>query len=174
MVLGIAEGAIGLRLDGNTFSSGQKISGTVALSLGQPKKARELRVEFYGEIRRSSGRHSHVERIFQARQALSGERTYNPRETIPFEIAVPAGIDFRVPEGILGTLMNFMVPRPAFYVHATLDVPNEFDMNKRVMVSIAGSMVNVQQVAAPRTVEETLELSRRNMEAGKPPGPQQP
>ena len=169
MVLGIAEGSLELRLNGNTFSSGQKISGTIVLMPNQPKKARELRVEFYGEIRRQSGKHSHIERIFQVRQALSGERVYNRGETIPFELALPAGIDFRVPEGIMGTLMNFMVPRPTFYVHATLDAPNEFDMNKRVMVNITNSMVNVQQVAAPKTAEEAMELARQNMEAGKKP-----
>ncbi|MFA5930337.1 MAG: hypothetical protein WC861_05630 [Candidatus Micrarchaeia archaeon] len=137
MVLGIAEGSLELRVNGNIFSSGQKITGTIMLKPSQPKKARELRVEFYGEVRRSTGRHSHIERVFQVRSALSGERIYNPGETIPFEIVVPAGMDFRAPEGIMGMLMNFMVPRPTFYVHATLDVPNEFDLNRRVLVNIA-------------------------------------
>jgi hypothetical protein len=92
-------------------------------------------VEFYGEIRRRSGKHTHIDRIFPVRLALSGERIYNPGETIPFELTIPS-IDLRAQEGIIGTLMGFLAPRPIFYVHATLDVPNEFDMNKRVVVNI--------------------------------------
>ena len=174
MVLGIAEGSLELRLKGNAFSSGQKITGTIVLKPNQPKKARELRVEFYGEVQRRHGKHTNTERVFPVRLALSGERMYNPGETIPFELTIPSGIDMRAPEGIIGTLMNFMVPRPIFYVHATLDVPNEFDMNKRVLVNITG-MVNVQPVAAPKTAEEAAEIARGNsisrqgMDAGKPP-----
>ena len=71
----------------------------------------------------------------------------------------------------MGTLMSFMVQRPVFYVHATLDVPNEFDMNKRVMVNITG-MANVQPAAAPKAAQETADSARQGMEAGKPSSPQ--
>jgi hypothetical protein len=155
MVLGLFEGSMDLRLSGNTFASGQKIPGTLFLKLNQPKKARELRLEFYGEIRRRSGKHTHVERIFQVRQQLSGERIYNSSETFNFEIQIPEGITLQAP-GILGTLMGMLTPRPTFYVHASLDAPNEFDINKRVMVNITSSMVNVQQVPMPASQQEAI------------------
>ncbi|MFA6328472.1 MAG: hypothetical protein WCY41_03430 [Candidatus Micrarchaeia archaeon] len=151
MVFGIAEGSLELHLAGNTFASGQKITGTIFLQPNQPKKARELRVEFYGEVRRRSGKHSYIERVFQVRQRLSGEKTYNRGETFPFELTVPDGIAYREPKGIIDSIMSFAVSRPTFYVHATLDVPNEFDMNTRAMVSIIGSAMNAQQTAVPKT-----------------------
>ena len=166
MVLGLFEGSMELRLNGSTFASGQKITGTLFLKLSQPKKARELRLEFYGEIRRQSGRHSHVERIFQVRQQLSGERTYNASETFNFEIQVPNVVTVQAP-GILGTLMGMFTPRPTFYVHASLDAPNEFDINRRVMVNITSSMVNVQQVATPATQQEAIDIANANAQAGQ-------
>jgi hypothetical protein len=166
MVLGLFEGSIDIKLNGNTFASGQKISGTVFLKLNQMKKARELRVEFYGEIRRRSGGrhpHSHTERVFQIRQQLSGERAYNNGETFNFEITVPEGISVQAP-GVIGSIMGMFMPHPTFYVHASLDAPNEFDINKRVMVNITSNMVNVQQVAMPASQQEALELTRKNIE----------
>jgi len=78
------------------------------------------------------------------RQQLSGERAYNNGEAFTFEITVPNCITVQAP-GILGALAGMFTPRPTFYVHASLDAPNEFDINKRVMVNISGNMINVQQ-----------------------------
>jgi hypothetical protein len=166
MVLGLFEGSMELRLSGNTFASGQKIPGTVSLKLNQPKKARELRLEFYGEIRHHSGKHTRIERVFQVRQQLSGERTYNTSENFSFEIQVPNVATVQAP-GILGTLMGMFTPRPTFYVHASLDAPNELDINKRVMVNITSGMVNVQQSAVIANAQPAIDISNSNAQSGQ-------
>lgn len=164
MVLGLFEGDLDLVLNGSSFSPGQKITGTIRLKLNQPKKARELRVEFYGEIRRRTGRHSHIERVFEVRQQLSGERAYNNGEAFTFEITVPNCVSIQTP-GILGALASIFTQHPTFYVHASLDAPNEFDINKRVMVNISGNMVNVQQVAMPTSAQQAQAITQQNISA---------
>jgi len=49
MVLGVGEGKIEIILIKDVFQPGEKISGTVKLTLKSPKKAKELRIVFYGE-----------------------------------------------------------------------------------------------------------------------------
>jgi hypothetical protein len=164
MVLGIGEGSVDLKLNGLNFSPGQKITGTSILSLPQPKQARGLRLEFYGEIRRRSGKRAHTERVCQITQMLSGEKLYRSGESFPFEITVPEVATISAP-GILGTLVSMFTPRPVFYVHASLDVPNEFDINRRVQVSIAAKALNVN-AALPATKEEAIRMAGQDI--GRP------
>lgn len=167
MVLGIGEGSIDLKLNGLNFSPGQKITGTAILSLQQPKQARALRLEFYGEIKRRSGKHTHTERVYQITQILSGEKLYRSGESFPFEITVPEVATISAP-GILGTIVGMFAPRPIFYVHASLDAQNEFDINKRVQVNVTGKAVDVS-TAFPTTKEEAIRMTEQN--TGRPIAP---
>ena len=166
MVLGLFEGSMELQVNGGTFVPGQKITGTVSLKLNQPKKARELRLEFYGEVKRYRRGVNRIERVYEVRQQLGGEREYSNGEMFNFEIEVPAGISIPTPN-FLSKLLVMVVPRPTFYVHASLDVSNELDINRRVRVEINGSMVNVQPISGTKKSEEALRLARQNMGAGR-------
>lgn len=137
MVLGLFEGELELQLGTLSFSAGQKISGSVRLKLPQPLQARGLRVSFYGEIVKHSGRSSHIEKIFETAATLAGEKTYGNGENYNFELQLPASLATPTFEGPLAGILNFFTPKPrGWFVHATLDLPNKLDLNKRLAVNI--------------------------------------
>jgi hypothetical protein len=128
-----------------SFFAGDTIHGKVRLNLKQPKKARALRLEFYGEIKERhhsrNGTHTHTRRINHAAQQLSPEKTFSPGEEFGFSFICPPEIGQAPPQqggifgGIISTLQSF-APKPIYYIHATLDAQMEFDINKRVQVQI--------------------------------------
>ena len=131
MVLGIGEGKLELALNGNTFSPGQAITGRAKLTLNEPLLARELRVEFYGLVKRGK----HADRIHEVRQQLSHERTFRSGESFEFSLAIPAdAISAGHATGILGSLSQAFAPRPDWFVEASLDMPNKFDINAKTQV----------------------------------------
>jgi len=137
MVLGLFEGELELQMGSLNVSAGQKISGTVRLRLPQPIQARGLRVSFYGEIMKGSGKHRRIEKIFETAANLSGERVYNSSEGASFELQLPSSLQLPKYEGPLAGLVNFVTPKPRGWdVHATLDLPNKLDINKRVAVNV--------------------------------------
>ena len=147
MVFGIGEGKLELALNGSAFSPGQAIAGKITLSLNQPQQARELRVTFYGEIRMnrsptgfSQSSQSRIKRIFEVKQQLSGERAYNAGETFDFSLAIPQiSSNSPVPEGapqIVNRLFDMFAPKPNWFVEATLDMPNKFDIGKKIQIQL--------------------------------------
>lgn len=151
MVLGIGEGSIDVLPDKLSYCPGETIHGKVKLNLRQPKKARALRLEFYGEIkerRRSrNGTHTKTMRINNFVQALSAEKTFSPGEEFEFSFICPPEIGQAPPQqggllgGIAATLQSF-APKPLYYLHATLDAQMEFDMSKRVQVQVISPQQN--------------------------------
>ena len=135
MVMGIGEGSLEITLDKYTFSVGDTINGKIILKLNKPKQANSLRVEFYGEILKKSGKSTHMQRVHHVKAEISGKRQYQPGETIAFSLKVPSDINYPKAKGFIEGLLS--KPRPqGWYVHASLDVPLQFDINKRVKVAI--------------------------------------
>ncbi|MBW2986728.1 sporulation protein [Candidatus Woesearchaeota archaeon] len=136
MVLGIGEGSVEIILDKYSFAIGDTINGKVNLKLNQAKKANSLRVEFYGEILKRSGKSNHIQRVHHVKAEISGERHYQPGESLSFSLKVPSDINYPKPQGFIATLLA--KPRPqGWYVHASLNSPMQFDINKRVKVMIS-------------------------------------
>jgi len=136
MVLGLFEGELELLVGSTNFSAGQKITGSVRLKLPQPIQARALRIAFYGEIVKRHGKNSHVERIFETTIPIAGEKLYQGGESFPFELQLPQSLARPKIEGMFSVL-NFLAPTPrGWFLHATLDLPNKLDINKRVKLNI--------------------------------------
>ena len=150
MVLGIGEGKVELELSKTSFVPGESITGKVKLFLNEPEKAHEVRIEFYGEIvkRRTamSGGHHHssstVEKVFLVQKQLDGERAYKDGETFDFSLTIPENALPPKPNGIVMSFMSFFTAAPrAWYVHATLDMPMKFDMNKKIQIFLSPKQV---------------------------------
>jgi hypothetical protein len=136
-MLGIGDGTMVISLKKQAYSPGDTIEGTVALQLLQPKKARELRVEFYGEIYRRRGSRTLTERVFTEERQLYGEKQYGKEEKYAFRIDIPENILKGGGDPYSGLFSRAFSPDPkAWYLHATLDIPYEFDVNQRVEVNI--------------------------------------
>lgn len=172
MVFGFFEGGLELRVNGTSFSPGQKITGTVVVNPDKPKQARELRVLFYGEIMTRSGRHHNIQRILQTRQIISGEKMYSRGESFDFELTLPQPLEFQAPDNAVGDaiaaiqlIAASMVPAQprGWFVHATLDIPGSADLNKRAQITIVGEMIKTVKVSA-NTKEEQLALTQHNIE----------
>ena len=145
MVLGIGEGSIDIKIDRTNFKIGETVKGEVFLSLSQPKKARELRVLFYGEVKEHHGKHSSTKRIFEQLISLGGEQEYPATsKSYPFEIKIP---DIPKPveggSGIVASVLNFIasfsdpVSRASWYLDASLDVPMSFDISKKTRIYLS-------------------------------------
>jgi len=137
MVLGIGEGSLEITLDKYSFAISDTINGKINLKLNQAKKANSLRVEFYGEIiKRTSKGGRTTQRVHHVKAEISGERHYQPGESLSFSLKVPSDINYPKPQGFIATLLA--KPRPqAWYVHASLNSPMQFDINKRVKVMVS-------------------------------------
>ena len=149
VVFGLFEGKIIVTLEKTAFVPGETINGKIKLDLSHPKKARELRVEFYGEqevtTRDAKGQTSRkTNHVFSALQRIDGEREYKPGEEFEFSLVIPqfSRVDMGL-SGVLATMTTASVSHPfggtgirGYYVHASLDVPNAFDVNDRVKVTV--------------------------------------
>jgi hypothetical protein len=138
MVLGITEGAIELKLESNLFEPGKPIKGKIILHLNKNVKARQLRVQFYGLLRKDP-KSGELTRVHETTQVVCGEAVYTDEMEFGFQITPPEDINKRK-TGIFG-LFSFGTPqvetRPRFWVvQATLDVPMATDLNKQVEVML--------------------------------------
>ncbi|MFA6036333.1 MAG: hypothetical protein WC759_05245, partial [Candidatus Micrarchaeia archaeon] len=119
MVFGLFEGAgnIEINLDNSVFQEGGKISGRVVLRLKKPRRARGLRLEFYGEVvekktrigSKGSRTTSSTSRIGQQTIMLKGEGDYGDGEEYAFAIQIPKGMMPYTPEmpgGLAGTVLG--------------------------------------------------------------------
>jgi len=143
MVLGINEGSLDIILDSTQFKPGEMIKGKVKLDLKSAKKAKCLRIEFYGEIeakrRRHGKREETIERVHEQSCDLDGEKEYPAGVSeYPFEITLPL-IEARTPaEGMVGKVFDFLAPDPLtrtkWFLDAVLELPLSFDINKKMQV----------------------------------------
>ena len=158
MVLGIGEGSIDIVLDKLNFSPGDMLMGTVKLHLNSPKRARNLRVRFWGErsVKSSEQRYdsknhqpvktpiSRNEIVYEFTVTLDGEKEYASGD-YEFQIKMPdytektpesLGAGAEIAAGIAQTLG--VMPSPArWYLQATLDLPNAIDINKKVQITLS-------------------------------------
>jgi len=131
MAFGLGEGEIEITLGPTTFTPQETINGKLKLHLSAPINAREIRVEFYGEVERGSK----VERVFRAVQKLGGERTYNDGEVFNFSLAIPEQATPPEAQGTFGAVRDLFVPKPRnWFVQASIDIPMAPDVNSRISV----------------------------------------
>ena len=137
MVLGLGEGAINILLPKTELCPGKKVKGQIILSLDKPKKARELRIDLYGE----SPEHEygvHENRRYVVREAISGERTYKNGEKFEFSFIVPENILLKSSNSVKAHhFQKFFGDRPShWYLQASLNIPFSFDVSNRIGVTI--------------------------------------
>jgi len=155
-VFGLGKGSIIISLQKFNFLPGETISGSVALTVKKPVKAREMSITLIGEqkvtrqVRTSSGMSTQTQttRIYDFKQPLDGEKEYSGQASYPFSIKIPADILGAgevppVPQ-MTGTLaqglqfaqqfaaMTGAMPsaRKKWYLEAKLDVPGGMDISK--------------------------------------------
>jgi hypothetical protein len=141
MVFGFGEGKMEIRVSKTAFAPGETISGTVLLQLSKPKKARGVRVEFFGERTVGYGKNRRTERVYQFKLDLDGEKEFDGYKEYPFEIRIPSDIGTKVPNDTLGTVLNaaqFLggVSPTRWFLSASLDVPMGMDISKRIQLNI--------------------------------------
>jgi hypothetical protein len=150
MVFGIGEGKIGVTLDKGAYKPGEKITGSVKLTLNSPKKAKGIRAVFYGEkqeTRYSRGKKTtHTVRIYERSVTMGGDKEYPAgSSTYNFEITVPdieRPIEGGSSQGIIGGIISFAqkvidpVLALPWYVDVSLDLPLSFDISKKIRITL--------------------------------------
>lgn len=142
MVFGFGEGSIDVKLEKLSFSAGETILGKVFLKVDKPKKARGVRVEFFGERTVGHGKNRRTERVYSFSLNLSGEREYLGAFEYPFEIKIPSDVGSKqLSNDLLGTAANLAsvfggVSPTRWFVSASLDVPMGMDISKKIQISV--------------------------------------
>jgi hypothetical protein len=139
-----SKGKINIAIQKTSYVPGDIISGNVALTLKKPVKAREVSISLIGEeittggggtVCRGGGRTSsgvgtmgcgagstRIERIYDFKQQLDGEKEYTQGREYRFEIKIPADIP--------------VARHLRWYLSAKLDIPGALDINKKVDITI--------------------------------------
>lgn len=160
-MFGLGDNKIEIQLDKFQFSPGETVSGTIALKLKKPLKAKELTLRLYGEEITTQGASISIgsgarnnrpsnsrSYIFDFTQPLDGEKEYPASEqpmVYPFKITIPLDVLAKpqLPEGNLGKLMQAaqfmsgMTTRISWYVEAKLEVGLLGDVSKKVQINVA-------------------------------------
>lgn len=151
MVFGLFEGEIEIKTDKTSYKPGEVIKGEVTLKLNQPKKAKELRVLFYGvcgrrmkyyRVDKSGSVHRSIDRIWEQSLSLDGEKEYSKGvSNYSFEVSLPQYTSPQVSNISLGPLkFDIGSPDPVkaakWYLEASLNVSMEFDINKKIQITI--------------------------------------
>ena len=148
--MGIGEGKIEIEMEKQSYSAGEKLKGKVKLSLNQPKKAKELRIRFYGErivrsaMAGSRGRESNrIERVYLQEIPLKGEQEYPAGASeYDFEFVLPSP-QRAAPQadnpiaGLVGMLAGDQWANVRWYLDASLSLPMSFDINKKMQIGFA-------------------------------------
>ncbi|GEM_PF-5625601 len=128
-----------VKLEKLSYVFGEQINGTVTINRNMSKQARSLKIIFYGLQRQ--GKHNRY--VCKKETLLSGARTFRKGETIPFLISIPGEVknyiganDPLKDNRYLGVALRLTPYIPSWYVEAKLDLPNEVDMSKAVMIRI--------------------------------------
>lgn len=145
MVFGIGEGKVDIKLSKLQFTPGETISGTVTLSVNNPKKARGVRIEFFGEQVSGYGKNRQVRRVYEFALNLDTEKEYSGYKEYPFQIAIPSNLfapKTAEAQGVMGTvlqaaqLLGALQQPPQWYLVASLDLAMSFDISKKVQLNI--------------------------------------
>lgn len=154
-MFGLGSKKIDIIIGKTNFSSGEKITGTIKLSLDKSVKARALRVSVKAikTERIKSGGESRTSRhtLCDAKIDIDGEKEYPAGDVeYPFEIAVPVGITGGPAfDGALGNAVkaaSFLAGRSMrleWFLTANLDVPLKLDVSKKIQIFVS------DQPAAP-------------------------
>jgi len=168
------KGKIDIAIQKTSYAPGDTISGNVALTLKKPAQAREVSISLIGEEittgsggtvgwgggstygktwgggTMSTGGGSTIQRIYDFKQQLDGEKEYTEGREYRFEIKIPAdilGMGPQTPEGKLGQVLKVgqtvaaitgAIPRRRlqWYLMAKLDIPGGLDISKKVDITI--------------------------------------
>ena len=156
------KGKINIVIPKAHFVPGDTISGSVALMLKKPVKAREVSISLIGEQKTTQRKGmtgnqnmsttTQRTRIYDFKQQLDSEKEYSQGQEYQFEIKVPADIlnaKSQMPElgGKLGqglkiaqaaAAMTGAIPlqQTKWYLLAKLDIPGGLDIKKKVDVII--------------------------------------
>jgi hypothetical protein len=150
MVFGIGEGKIEIETDKQSYSAGEKVKGKVRLTLNQPKKAKGLRLKFYGERRVQNvsmgsrgGTSTRIVQEYPQEITLGGEKEYPAGMTeCDFEFTLPSP-QRAAPQGdnplagVFGMLVGDPWANVVWYLDASLDLPMSLDINKKMQISFA-------------------------------------
>lgn len=154
MVFGIGEGKIELRLPKLQFKPGETISGTVFLKVNQPKKARRLFLEFFGEQNQPHktfdpkyGYRTTMQtvRIYSFALDLDAEKEYIGEKEYPFQLTIPSNLfspNVNPQTGMLGNIMSaaqflgVLPSPPKWFLRAALDLPLGFDIANKMQINI--------------------------------------
>ena len=156
------KGKINIVIPKAHFVPGDTISGSVALMLKKPVKAREVSISLIGE-QKTTQRKGMIGnqnmstttkrmRIYDFKQQLDGEKEYGQGQEYRFEIKIPADIlnaKLQMPElgGKLGqglkvaqaaAVMTGTIPfrQTKWYLLARLDIPGGLDIKKKADITI--------------------------------------
>lgn len=129
-LFGIGEGKIEMSLSKTDFAPGETVRGRLKLHLKKAQKARELRIEFFGEECCMGSAVPLPVITRRVKKQLDGERIYHDGETFDFSFKIPPGILSQQHTGIL----------PAFdriwMVQASLNLPLKLDVTERMTVRL--------------------------------------
>lgn len=144
MVLGIGEGSIEIVLDeGQLFEPGKTVKGRLRLDLKEPKTAKKLRIEFYGEIIETEyddgERHETTKKVYERSAVLGKEKEYPAGASeYKFEIELPQVKAKRPEDNLIGKIVGFIAPDPLlkakWFLDASLELPMSFDINRKMQV----------------------------------------
>jgi sporulation-control protein spo0M len=146
MVFGIGEGKIEVKLNKLIFLPGETITGTVWLKVNNPKKAKRVYVEFFGErleTRQSGARTNRVPmRVYTFSIDLDGEKEYAGEKQYSFEIKIPENFANQkidpLTRGILQAIpfVGRLASNTQWYIKAALDLSFGIDISKRIQINI--------------------------------------
>lgn len=151
MVFGIGEGKIDIITEKQSYANGEMLKGKVMLNLNSAKKAKGLRIQFYGERTERkthfSGGRSHssssTERIMAQEIKLDVEKEY-PAGSKDYDFS------FQLPtlqkpgsggDGIFGAIagifssMTDPYANVQWFLDSSLDLPMSFDISKKQRVN---------------------------------------
>lgn len=144
MVFGIGEGKIEITTEKPSYMQGELLKGKVKLELNSAKKARQLRVQFYGERRTGSGKSSRMEKTFLQELVLDGEKEYpaGARDyDFQFQLPTIPKLAQSQGSGIIDVAVNMLASfadpfsSTKWYLDASLDVPMGIDVNKKQLLN---------------------------------------
>jgi hypothetical protein len=170
-----SKGKIDVAIQKTSYAPGDTISGNVALALKKPVKAREVSISLIGEQITTGGGGTvgwgggrtwgkswgggtmgggqgspTIERIYDFKQQLDGEKEYGQGGEYRFEIKIPAdilGTGPQTPEGKVGQALKVAQTVATFtgaisrrrlqwYLLAKLDIPGGLDISKKVDITV--------------------------------------
>ena len=159
MIFGLGRGKIDIHLEKFNFSPGETIKGKVSFELKKPIQAKQLRITLAGlkttthpDTTPDNLSRTETEKnfIYKFDMPLDGEKEYL-RGEYPFEIKIPADIlqsnslPKEVSGGTLGTVlkvaeimgrMSGTTSRIDWYLETSIDIPQTFDVKKKVNINI--------------------------------------